>query len=185
MFCILRFCKFSTLHTLSSVGNQCETSCSTSKVKETVTNHWRHELIKTMYSCRSLANCLCHLSDVPVQFPQNIGLYKKERPPVKQNKKYWLKICVFHTFCAISVQSDMLENRQNFRIDPSLGSILKFCLFSITELCRMHDSSQYAQAVLSHKPLWGPPRTMSQCSKTLLKRTIAENERSNYILFQF
>ncbi len=57
--------------------------------------------------------------------PLHIGLYKKERPPVKQNKKSWLKICVFHTFCAISVQSDMLENRQNLR-DCS-------CLFSITE----------------------------------------------------
>ncbi len=44
-----------------------------------------------------------------------IGLYKKERPPVKQNEKCWLQICIFTPFGVICVQSDMLEDRQNLR----------------------------------------------------------------------
>ena len=54
---------------------------------------------------------------------------QKERPPVKQNKKCWLKPQAFSHLC---VQSDMLENGQNLRdhssaiawINPKILSIL-------------------------------------------------------------
>ena len=49
-----------------------------------------------------------------------IGLYKKERPPVKQNEKCWLQICIFTPFGVICVQSDMSENRHNLRACSSL-----------------------------------------------------------------
>ena len=58
----------------------------------------------------------------------DIGLYKKERPPVKQNKKCWLKPWACSHLC---VQSDMLENRQNLRAHSSANASEQSQILSI------------------------------------------------------